>query len=539
MKRLANLAVALAALLTLAPLTAGADDEIRYTIRPGDTLIALSQKMLINPRQWPWIQKLNGITDPYHLIPGSALRMPVALLKLESATARVRSVSGEVSADGRPLKPADTIAPNAHITTGAQGFVTIELIDGSRLVLQPESSLKVEMLSRYRNTDLPETRLRLDAGRVESVVTKSLAPRPKYIINTPTAAIGVRGTSFRVGSEGANGASRAEVTEGTVAVGRDDAKESAPLHAGFGIVAEPGGAISAPVALLPAPDLSGQPALYERPVIRFVLPPLAGAQSYRFQVGADADLQVLLADTTASQPEAKFGGLPDGEYTLRVRGIDAKGLEGRDADFRFRLKARPQPPFATAPVGNVKLRAVSAALAWTTNPDAARYRVQVTHDEAFARIFADIDGVEGTTIMPASKLPPGDYLWRTRSIRADGDVGPWGDPQRFRLRALPAAPEPPKLDDHELTLAWSGEPGQTFLFQFARDDKFTDLVAERELTEASITLPRPQPDTYYMRVRATDADGFVGPFTDTQIVEVPYPRPPWWLPLLALVPLAL
>jgi hypothetical protein len=539
MKRLANLAAALAALLAIAPLTAGAADEIRYTIRPGDTLIALGQKMLIDPRLWPRIQKLNGITDPHHLVPGSALRMPVALLKLEPATATVRSVSGEVSADGAVLKPADTIAANARIVTGTQGFVTIELIDGSRLVLQPESSLKVEMLSRYRNTDQPETRLHLDAGRIESAVTKSAAPRPKYIINTPTAAIGVRGTSFRVGSEGASGASRAEVTEGTVAVGRDDINTSAPLHAGFGIVAEAGGAISAPVALLPAPDLSSQPALYERPIVRFMLPPLAGAQSYRFQVGADADMQALLADTVVSKPEAKFGGLPDGEYTLRVRGIDARGLEGRDADFRFRLKARPQPPFATAPVGNVKLRAVSTALAWTTNPDAARYRIQMANDEAFTQIVADIEGVEGTTIMPARKLSPGDYLWRARSIRADGDVGPWGDPQRFRMRALPAAPEPPKLDDHELTLAWSGEPGQTFLFQFARDDKFTDLVAERELTEASITLPRPQPDTYYMRVRATDADGFVGPFTDTQIVEVPYPPPPWWLSLMALLPLAL
>jgi hypothetical protein len=37
-----------------------------------------------------------------------------------------------------------------------------------------------------------------------------------------------------------------------------------------------------------------------------------------------------------------------------------------------------------------------------------------------------------------------------------------------------------------------------------------------------------------MRVRATDPDGFVGPFTSPQKFEVPMPPPPWWLLLLLL-----
>jgi hypothetical protein len=250
-------------------------------------------------------------------------------------------------------------------------------------------------------------------------------------------------------------------------------------------------------------------------------------------------MRVLLADQIAGKPEAKFGHLPDGEYTLRVRGIDVKGLEGRDADFRFKLKARPEPPFATAPIGNAKLRAESVALTWATNPEAARYRIQIADNTAFNQPIADIDGVEGNTIMPARKLPPGDYYWRARSIRAGGDLGPWGDAQPFRMRALPPNPEPPKIDDKTLGFAWPGEPGQTFQFQFARDTNFTDLVAERQLSEPTVAIDRPQPDTYYMRVRATDADGFVGPYTTPQTIEVPYPPPPWWLPLLVLLPLGL
>lgn len=536
MIRFRSLLFALALAGTLLPPAATAEMEYHHTVRNGETLLSIASDMLRKPEYWRRLQQINRVADPYRLMPGTVLRIPIALLRIEPATAAVTAVAGEASVDGKAIKVGDTLSGQSRITTGQQGFVTIELIDGSRLMLQPDSRLQIEELARYRNTQLPETKLRLESGRVESVITKSAAPRPKYRINTPTAAIGVRGTSFRVGAD--ESASRTEVTEGKVGVQGGNAATT-DLPQGYGIVAGAGGKLSEPTELLPEPDVAGLPVLHERPIVRFTLPPLAKAQSYRFQVGMDDAMRELLADQVAGKPEAKFGHLPDGEYTLRVRGIDAKGLEGRDADFRFKLKARPEPPFATAPIGNAKLRAESVILSWTTNPEAVRYRIQVADNTAFNHPVADIDGVEGNTIMPAKKLPPGDYFWRARSIRANGDLGPWGDAQPFRMRALPATPEPPKIDDKTLSFAWSGEPGQTFLFQVARDADFTDLVVERQLDEPTVNIDRSEPATYYMRVRATDADGFVGPFTTPQTFEVPYPPPPWWLPLLVMLPLGL
>jgi hypothetical protein len=160
--------------------------------------------------------------------------------------------------------------------------------------------------------------------------------------------------------------------------------------------------------------------------------------------------------------------------------------------------------------------------------------VQLATDTQSALLVADIDGVEGTVVMPAKKLAPGGYYWRIRSIRADGDTGPWGDAQRFVLKPLPANPEPPTIDDEHLNFAWSAEPGQAFLFQFARDDKFADVLSEQKLDQPAAVVARPGGGTYYMRVRATDPDGFIGPFTATQKIEVP-PQPPWWL-LLMLLP---
>ncbi len=410
-------------------------------MRPGETLIGISRDLLENPRDWTRLQRLNKVADPRLLRPGTVLRIPLTLLRREPVTARVTAIRGDVSAGGKPLTVGGTVERGSQLTTGPQSFATVELVDGSRLVLQPSSRLKVEEMSRYRNSTLPETRLRLDTGRIESVVTRMSAPRPQYIVVTPTATIGVRGTQFRVGADDTGATSRTEVTDGAVGVldGQGRGKP-ASVPAGYGLVAEAGGRLSAPVALLPAPELAGLPKLQERTIVRLAVPSIGGASAYRFQVGTDAEMRNVLAESIGARPEAKFAELADGGYTLRVRGIDARGLEGRDADFAFTLKARPEPPFAVAPVAGTKLRGESAELKWSANAEAARYRIQLASDAKFANPVTDVDGVDGTVIMPAQKLAPGDYYWRARSLRANGEPGPWGDAQRFTLKPLPCRP---------------------------------------------------------------------------------------------------
>lgn len=537
-RRAATPLFALGSILSAGNVIAG--DDYRHVIRPGDTLIGIAREMMEDSRDWLRVQRLNGIADPHRLMPGMSLRIPVPLLRREPVQARLASITGDVRSGGAPLAAGASIGSGAELMTGTQSFAVVELIDGTHLVLQPDSRLRVEELSRYRNTTRPQTRLRLESGRVESIVTKGSTPQPQYRIETPTVAIGVRGTRFRVGTDDASTSSRTEVTDGKVDVkGRSAGAKAIRVAAGYGVVAGTDGKVSTPVTLLSSPDLGGLPKLHERTIVRLAFPPLVGAQRYRLQVGVGSDMGKILAEAVGDQPEAKFAGLADGDYVLRVRGIDARGLEGKDGDFAFTLKARPEPPFAVSPVGGTKLRAESVELAWATNPEAVGYRVQLATDGGFAAPIADIDGIENTTLVPTVKLMPGDYFWRARSIRANGDAGPWGDAQRFVLGPPPMAPEPPAIGKDQLTVAWAGEPGQSFLFQLARDPTFADLVVEQDLQQPTTTLARPKAGLYFMRVRATDADGFVGPFTSPQTVVVPNPPPPWWLPLLMLVPLVL
>lgn len=520
-----------------APVPCAAEDDYRHVVREGETLIGIGAELLQDPRDWPRIQRHNRVSRPHFLRPGSTLRIPVALLRREAVDARITAVQGEVRADDTPLAVGDRVGQGRELTSGDQSFATLTLADGSQLVLQPRSRLKIEEMTRTRDGAATHTELRLDTGRVESDVTTASPQRPRYRVKTPTATIGVRGTSFRVGAE--DSGSRAEVTRGTVAAAGAGQSSSIPVAAGFGVVARAGGPLSKPIALLPPPDVRGLPALQEQTIVRFAVPPVADATRYRFQIGAGASMSDVLAEVLSIAPEAKFADLPDGDYTLRVRSIDARGLEGRDADFAFRLKARPEPPFAISPVGGAKRRGESVPLVWAESTEAARYRIQVAPDAGFARPVADIDGVTGTTLVPATRLAAGDWYWRARSIRADGDAGPWGDAQRFTLKPLPDDPASPAIGEKTVDFAWRGEPGQTFLFQFARDADFSDLVSEKHLARPATTLPRPEPGTYYLRVRATDDDGMVGPFTRAQRVEIPPAAPPWWLWFLPLLALAL
>ena len=160
------------------------------------------------------------------------------------------------------------------------------------------------------------------------------------------------------------------------------------------------------------------------------------------------------------------------------------------------------------------------AFTWASATEAANYHFQLARDERFARILDEVRATGETTYNVAT-LAPGEYYWRVASIRADGDHGPFGDAQRFALFPPPAKPDPPREDGDKLVFSWGAEPGQTFEFQVARVALFSEVVSNLRLVEPRVSLQRPGPGRYFMRVRAIDADGFVGPYTAAQSFELP------------------
>jgi len=521
-------------MLTLGSVTAwSAEDVMNYVVRQGDTLIGLGETLFEKPTSWPVVQRLNNVADPRRIPVGSVLRIPVRLLRQVPREGRVVFVSGEANAEGRLIQAGMRIHEGDRLQTGQRSFVTIELPDGSRLTLQPDTRVRVQGLRGYQGFDAAQRAdFDVESGRIETEVEPQGGPAARYRIHTPTAIIGVRGTSFRVAADG--DVTRTEMREGTVEVtGPAGRQRAVRVSEGFGQVVRAGKPLPPPVALLQAPDLSEVPSVYERPLLKIELAPVTGAVAYRAQVAEDSGFTRVVAEARSALPEVKVTGLPDGDYFLRARAIDSLGLEGRDAQQAFRLKARPEPPYVSTPRPDGKVNAGEVLFSWSQAEGAAQYRFLLSEHEDLSAPIVSETALDAPRLTRA--LEAGTYYWRLASTRADGDQGPWGDPVAFTVRPPMAAVPPPSFDDSGMFLAWSGEPGQRFDYQLADDEKFTRLVASGTVDQPELRIERPAPGAYYLRVRAIDPDGFIGAYSATQQVVVPASVPAWLLVVPALL----
>lgn len=535
---------ALAAALVMASAARAqpAADEWLYPVEPGDTLIGIAARHLAPPWGWRELQRHNQVKQPRRLMPGRTLRIPEAWLQRTATRAEVVFVQGEAfgrsagQSDWTPLVAGSTLASGSRLRTGAAGSVTLRFADGSRLLVVPETELALEQLLSVGADGRADIRLRLDRGNVDALVPPLPERPPHFEIHTPAINLGVRGTEFRARVAPGEGESFAEVLRGLVASA--DGLAELPLAAGFGVAARPGQPQGQAQALLAAPDLQALPARLERLPLVLSWAAAPGASGYRAQVlAADAPDQLQL-DGRFAAATAKWADLPDGRYLLRVRAVDALGLEGVDALRAFTLKARPEPPFIRRPAAGAKVHGDSVTFGWAASSAAGRYRLQVAASADFAApLLVDRSDLEDTEYQLA--LPPGNYHWRLASITPGGDVGPFGDVQTFSQRQLPPSPalETAKPDADGLLFRWPRPaPGQRVQFQFAADAEFTQLLQDQTTDAAELRIPLPPPGTYHLRIRAIDADGFVGNFGTPQQVQVPTERP-WWLllPLGALL----
>ena len=118
----------------------------------------------------------------------------------------VIGVSKLVGADGsaRAVDRGTAIRVGDRIETQAGGHVHVRFVDGGRLSVKPASSLQIEDYSHSAQQPLlGAIKFRLDEGVVRSITGSwGEAARDRFRLNTPVAAIGVKGTDFAVKSDG-------------------------------------------------------------------------------------------------------------------------------------------------------------------------------------------------------------------------------------------------------------------------------------------------------------------------------------------------
>lgn len=532
---LAAVLAMLAGPLTCTPAFAAGEPMLEFTVVRQDTLSGLSRAVLVSPNAWREVSRINKLRNPNLIRPGQVLRIPARLMRTRPVPARLATVTGDVQVGTRAATPGMPLVEGEAVQTGENGSAVIELGDRSRVQVPPSSLAELAASRQIGARAAPPNgasagdsagwftgSLRLLRGSVEVFATKVLRVKPLEVV-TPTAVIGVRGTHYRVSfDEAASRSTHAEVVEGKVRFDRADRSAGTDLMAGFGAQAD-SAASTRPVAtkMLDAPDLSALPRRYERPLVRFAMPEANGPT--RVQVAADSDFNATVSDQRAeASTEVRIAGLEDGTWNLRARRIGERGIEGRDSTITFVLKARPEPPAYSAPRSDAKQAVGSVDFAWAQNVEAPNARIQVAQDPEFSRLVIDQDNVPDGRAR-AELAASGTYHWRLASIRPDGDHGPFGDPQRFELRPMPPPPAGAvSSDGKSLVFKWGGRPGDRQQVELARDPQFSDIIARDELESAEWQpAVAASAGRYYFRYRSVESDGYVSPYSETLMLDVP------------------
>lgn len=413
-----------------------------YKVKPGDRLIDIAKTYQKSPEEWKKLQQRNGVPDPKLLTPGKQLNIPVTDLKQGNPVAEAVLVHGEVQrldksgqslgklSSGEMLKMGDTLQ------TGARSTLTIRFADDSRMLVTEKSTITMTSLLNYGKTGMADTKIQVHAGGTDSQVAPQKGAAARYEITTPAINLAVRGTGFRIQVDGASGTTRTEVSEGLVAGSAEG--DQALIGHGFGIIAEPGKPLGQPRPLLPAPRLDASQDILGKLPAQFAWQALDGAHQYRLQLlasvqGSDA----IIVDEMLQTTRVQWDDLPDGDYVLRIRGVDATGLEGQNAQRVFTLRTKPLPPTLALPGDGHQSSRGKVTFRWEPSAQAHSYRFQLAQDAAFTQVLALVPNIASTTHAVLLALPQGQYFWRVASVTDTGNIGPYSD--AFSLSLLPGA----------------------------------------------------------------------------------------------------
>lgn len=387
----------------LAAATATAKDWV-YTVKPGDTLWDLCLTYTTHKACWMEVGEYNGVGYPPSLAPGTRIRFPVAWLKAQPVPANVIYVAGNVqlalaNQQARPAAVGDALPMGAQVQTGEGSSATLQFADGATLVLEPQSQVVMDLLTRHQQTGMVNTRLNLLSGAAKSRVPKR-EPRSNFSVSTPSAIAAVRGTDFRVSADASQ--MRSEVFEGNIEVANPpqaNKRQRVVLPQSFGLRVEQGKPLGKPVALL-APVAWFDDA--ENVVLPYTLKwqPAAEASRYKIELLAPSAAEEIIASGYSTEG-AWLLPLAQGQcFSARVSAIDSSGLQGMPAVRELCAAEALRPAQA--------LSIQSKQLIWQAVPNAVAYRVEVSEDAAFTApvILADTNVTE----LPLTADNKGQYI---------------------------------------------------------------------------------------------------------------------------------
>ncbi|HRK86906.1 MAG TPA: FecR domain-containing protein [Alcaligenes faecalis] len=307
-------------------------DDFIYKVRAGDTLLGISGTYTRQDRNWAHIQRLNTVADPTRLPIGKELRIPFKMIPEVEAPARIVHQAGQIQVNGQTLSDGHThLKEGDQVRTGQDGYLTLELLDGSQLSVPAAASLRVARMRAFEGTGLIDSIVALEDGDIESRVAPDQQGVGRFEVRTPVSITGVRGTELRVRTR--DGHAHSEVLAGQAELGTQQQTAPTALRQNQGAAVATDGRIVAVAPLLPAPQVS----VPQRQGGRWSssIDPVPGAQAYLVQTALDPRGAMLLSRRLVTDTTIQFSAPRPGTYYVMVRAIDSHGLMGPDTLHSF------------------------------------------------------------------------------------------------------------------------------------------------------------------------------------------------------------
>ena len=229
----------------------------------------------------------------------------------------------------KPLKRGDMVGVGSVLQTAANGHLHVRFVDGALVSLRPSSTLKISDYQFSKDAPgLSRVKFELEEGTARAITgAAGKSAKENFRLNTPTAALGVRGTDFSVFSSLRE--SLVSVNSGAVVVSQFGDGCS---RAGFGPCAGPmslelkAGSRTGPAALVSA--TLDRPVALPEGTVKLVagvtaspmLPPVE-----RTSNNSSAAEQALVAETLALQGAQQTLGTSS-EIKLPTAGAESSRL---------------------------------------------------------------------------------------------------------------------------------------------------------------------------------------------------------------------
>jgi hypothetical protein len=170
------------------PYTSDADGKsVTYTVRKGETLFDIAEKLLGDPYQAKALAKRNGIADPLHLVAGSTIESPAPRLDIRYSLQKL--VKDGASYDVVPIRPNERLAGGERfqlrLTANCDGYLYVFNREASGEIRRvfPSSGRKSARVRRFSEYLAPgDGWFRMDDARGDEdlLVLVSLDPLSEF-----------------------------------------------------------------------------------------------------------------------------------------------------------------------------------------------------------------------------------------------------------------------------------------------------------------------------------------------------------------------